>query len=112
MGAQRPILLLGYPHGDLAAMLRERAAGVVANEPEAIARCLREWIARKAQGIPNVDPAAMRGLGREAQYRRYETFLYRLLDQRPPRCDPPHRAIRTGIFASMMMWRVAPPKII
>jgi glycosyltransferase involved in cell wall biosynthesis len=112
IGAQRPILLLGYPHGDLAAMLRERAAGVVANEPEAIARCLREWIARKAQGIPNVDPAAMRGLGREAQYRRYETFLYRLLDQRPPRCDPPHRAIRTGIFASMMMWRVAPPKII
>lgn len=79
LGARRPILLLGYPDGDLAAMIRERRAGVVANDPAAIARQLRQWIAAKPAGIPPVDAKARIGMTREEQFRDYERFLTRIL---------------------------------
>jgi glycosyltransferase involved in cell wall biosynthesis len=79
LGARRPILSLGYEHGDLAAMIRERAAGLVANDPEVIAQQLRGWIAQKPAGIPPVAPQARAGLTRAEQYSRLEQFLTGIL---------------------------------
>jgi len=75
LGARRPILSLGYEHGDLAAMIRERAAGLVANDPEVIARQLRAWIAQKPAGIPPLAPQARAGMTRAEQYSKLEQFL-------------------------------------
>jgi glycosyltransferase involved in cell wall biosynthesis len=79
LGAGRPILLLGYEQGDLAAMIRDRAAGVVANDPEVIAGQLKQWIAQKNAGIAPVDPQARAGLTRAEQYRKFEQFLAEIL---------------------------------
>ncbi|HEY1301524.1 MAG TPA: glycosyltransferase [Stellaceae bacterium] len=79
LGAGRPILMLGYEKGDLAALIRKRRAGVVANDPAAIARQLRSWIAQRPAGIPPVDPAARAGLGRAQQFQEYERFLNEIL---------------------------------
>jgi hypothetical protein len=75
LGARRPILMIGYEHGDLAAMIRERAAGFVANDPVAIARQLRAWIAQKSFGIAAVAPQARAGMTRAEQYSKLEQFL-------------------------------------
>src|SRR5262249_1608592 len=82
LGARRPILMLGYEHGDLAAMIRERAAGVVANEPPAVAAQLRTWIGQKRGGIPPVDATARAGLTRAEQNRKLESFLVEILSDR------------------------------
>jgi glycosyl transferase family 4 len=79
LGARRPILLLGYEAGDLAAMVRERAAGVVATEPAAIAQQLKQWIAERPAGIAPVGPGARAGLTRVEQYRKFEQFLTEIL---------------------------------
>ena len=79
LGARRPILLLGYEEGDLAAMIRERRAGVVANDPAAIADQLRSWVAQKPTGIPSPDPQAWIGMTRDEQNQKYERFLKQLL---------------------------------
>jgi glycosyltransferase involved in cell wall biosynthesis len=63
LGAGRPILLIGFPDGDLAGHLRD-------------------WIALKPRGIAAVDPRARTGLTRNEQNRKYEWFLRGLL---PPR---------------------------
>ncbi len=83
LGARRPILLLGYEAGDLAAMIRERAAGVVATEPAAIAQQLKRWIAERPAGIAPVGPGARAGLTRVEQYRKFEQFLTEI-QQIPP----------------------------
>jgi hypothetical protein len=75
LGARRPILLLGYEHGDLAAMIRERAAGLVANDPAIIARQLRAWIAQRPSGIAPLAPEARAGMTRAEQYFKLEQFL-------------------------------------
>ena len=74
-GARRPILLLGYEHGEPAAMIRGRGAGCVANDPSAIASQLRRWIAQRPSGIPAVDPKAAEGLSRAEQFFKLERFL-------------------------------------
>jgi glycosyltransferase involved in cell wall biosynthesis len=79
LGAGRPILLIGFPDGDLAGMIRDRRAGIVANDPNAIARQLRDWIALKPRGLAAVDPQARVGLTRDEQNRKYERFLRGLL---------------------------------
>ena len=79
LGAGRPILLLGYERGDLAAMIRGRAAGVILNDPAVIARQLREWIAQKRTGIAPLDPKARTGLTRAEQYQKFERFLGEIL---------------------------------
>jgi glycosyltransferase involved in cell wall biosynthesis len=83
IGARRPILLLGYEGGDLAAMIRERRAGVVANDPEEISHWLRQWIALKPRGIPGPDQQACNGLTRDEQNRKYELFLSRTVVTEP-----------------------------
>ncbi len=75
LGARRPILFLGYEAGDLAATVRERGAGVVANDPAVIAGQLRRWIAQKLGGIPAPDARARAGMTRDEQFREYERFL-------------------------------------
>jgi glycosyltransferase involved in cell wall biosynthesis len=79
LGARRPILLLGYGEGDLAATIGERGAGIVANDPAAIADQLRLWVAQKPAGIPSPDPQARVGMTRDEQNQKYERFLKRLL---------------------------------
>lgn len=75
LGAGRPILMLGWEHGDLAAMIRTRKAGLVSNDPEVIAARLRRWIAERPAGIPPVDPQARKGATRGEQFRDLERFL-------------------------------------
>ena len=75
IGARRPILLLGYERGDLAAMIRERAAGIVANDPVVIAGQLRAWIAQRPAGIAPIAAQARAGMTRAEQYAVLERFL-------------------------------------
>ncbi|MBV8613480.1 MAG: glycosyltransferase [Acetobacteraceae bacterium] len=76
LGALRPILLLGYPKGELAGLIRERGAGVISNEPAIIAAQLVNWLARlSAGGIPALPETARAGLSRAEQFIHYEALL-------------------------------------
>jgi glycosyltransferase involved in cell wall biosynthesis len=75
LGARRPILMLGYEHGNLAEMVRGRKAGFVSNDPAKIAAQLREWIAQRPAGIPPPDPEAREGMMRAEQFAKLERFL-------------------------------------
>jgi hypothetical protein len=76
LGARRPILLLGYERGVLAGMIRERDAGLVSNDPAAIAAQLHEWIGQvRTGGVPALPEAASAGLSRAEQFAAYEAFL-------------------------------------
>jgi len=75
LAARRPILLLGYEHGFVAGMIRDRQAGCVGNAPEVIARQLSQWIDQLAAGIPPLPPEACASLDRTTQFARYEAFL-------------------------------------
>ncbi|HEX2150707.1 MAG TPA: glycosyltransferase family 4 protein [Stellaceae bacterium] len=79
LGARRPILLLGYEHGNLAQMIRERGAGVVANDPSIIAKQLRHWIGQRSAGIPAVPAVARDGMSRADQYHKLEQFLAQVI---------------------------------
>ncbi|MET9298917.1 glycosyltransferase [Micromonospora aurantiaca] len=75
--ARRPVLLLGFADGVAARLLRDRGAGVVANDPAAIAARLREWLAAKDRTgrVPAVPATALDGLFREDQLGRYLDIL-------------------------------------
>ncbi len=73
--AGRPILMIGYEDGNLAQMIRERGAGIVANDPPAIAEQLRRWIGQRAAGIPAVPATARDGMSRAEQCRVLGQFL-------------------------------------
>jgi glycosyltransferase involved in cell wall biosynthesis len=77
VGAHRPILLLGYPHGVAAQLIRERGLGVVATEAGEVEAALRAWIAEKAATgrIADTAPAAVDDLSRESQARVLEGVL-------------------------------------
>lgn len=75
IGARRPILMIGYERGNLAELIRERDAGLVANDPAVIAEALRRWIAQRSHGIPPVDPRARYGMTRAEQFAKLEQFL-------------------------------------
>lgn len=75
IGAGRPILLIGYEKGVLAQMIRERSAGIVANDPAVIAQHLSRWIQQRPSGIPPTDAAARAGLSRDEQFAKLEAFL-------------------------------------
>ncbi len=77
--AGRPILMIGYEHGNLAQMIRERGAGIVANDPQTIAEQLRRWIGQRAAGIPAVPAAAREGMSRAEQCRGLGQFLTQLV---------------------------------
>jgi len=79
IGARRPILLLGYEHGNLAQMIRERGAGLVANDPSVIAEQLRRWIGQRRAGIQAVPAAAREGMSRVDQFHKLEQFIDSLI---------------------------------
>jgi glycosyltransferase involved in cell wall biosynthesis len=77
LASLRPILGIGYEQGVPAAFIRERNAGVFANDPRVIADHLRRWAAEKAaHGVVHRLPVAVReGLTRDLQFARIEKFL-------------------------------------
>jgi hypothetical protein len=78
IGARRPILLIGYEHGNLADMIRERESGLVSNDPSVIAAQLRRWITQRPAGIMPIDAKAREGLTRAIQFAKLERFLVKL----------------------------------
>ncbi len=81
LGARRPILALGYPEGETARIIQERAAGLFSNDPEAIAEWLQALLEtkRKDGHIAPLPETARTGFSREAQFGRLEGFLDELL---------------------------------
>ena len=81
LGARRPILALGYPEGEMARIIQERAAGFFSNDPPAIAERLEAWRQekRKAGHIAPLPETVRAGFSREAQFGKLEGFLDDLL---------------------------------
>lgn len=80
IGARRPVLGIGYEGGVPARILREREAGVVLNDPGAIAERLTQWIEikRAQRAIPLLPENVRDGLSRPEQYAGLEKFLIEL----------------------------------
>lgn len=77
IASRRPTLALGPPDGVPAKILRERNAGVLVNEPDAIAARLESWLAEKqAKGmIPLLPLDSRAGLSRPEQFAKPEQFF-------------------------------------
>ena len=86
IGAGRPILCLGLEGGEAAEIVAGRGAGIVTNDPSAIAEQLARWQAlKRAHGwLPGPAPTARAGLSREEQFRVLESFVLQLADGRSP----------------------------
>lgn len=68
LDARRRILMLGYPGGVAARLLKERDVGVVANDPSEIAAVLQGWLELKRSGRLTTLPSdVLRGLTRADQ---------------------------------------------
>jgi hypothetical protein len=85
--ARRPILGIGYEDGVPARLMRERGAGRVLNDPDAIAAYLRELLAQKAENgeialLPESVPA---GLSRPEQYAGVEALFATVIAERAGR---------------------------
>ena len=80
LAARRPILGLGPLAGIPARLVRERGAGLFANDPEEIARQLRQWIEHKRRfgQIADLPPSVCAGLARDDQFAILEPFLCRV----------------------------------
>ena len=85
VAARRPVLGLGLVGGVPDRILRERNAGAIINEPEAIAARLAEWQDEKREkGILPLLPASVRdGLSRADQFAGVEKFLASIVAQKP-----------------------------
>jgi glycosyltransferase involved in cell wall biosynthesis len=87
IGARRPILSLGSPTGEAAAIVRDNGFGLVSNDPAEIAARLRAWLAEKRRHggrVPDLPGEAHLSFQREAQFRRVDQVLRRVLaGQRP-----------------------------
>ena len=78
----KPVLVIGAPPDSEAVQLvEEHHLGRAGNQPEEIAEHLEAWRAEKAARgvVSQPDGADKRDLTREAQAKRLETYLYRLL---------------------------------
>jgi glycosyltransferase involved in cell wall biosynthesis len=75
--ALRPILVLGWPHGVAADLIRSRGAGFVLNDPVAIADQLRTWLAEAASpgGIKPLPTSVTTGLTRDEQNGRFAEII-------------------------------------
>lgn len=73
----RPVLVLGLENGVPATIVRERKAGICANDPAEIATQLRAWLADKRElgRIPSLPPATRDGFSRTIQFERLERFF-------------------------------------
>ena len=77
LGARRPILTLGLEDGVAADLIRQCQAGVVASDPDIIARQLTQWLEIKARdgAVPMVSAEAARGMTRDDQFALLEPHL-------------------------------------
>ena len=76
LGARRPVLAIGFEGGVPAMLLQERGAGVLLNDPAAIAGQLRAWRAAKRAGSLALLPEAARAdLSRPEQFAKLTRFL-------------------------------------
>jgi glycosyltransferase involved in cell wall biosynthesis len=77
VGARRPILCLGYGQGDVPDIMRDRALGLVSEDPAAIATQLEAWLDQKRRHghIPPLPEAARHGLSRGDQFAALEEFM-------------------------------------
>jgi hypothetical protein len=77
VGSSRQVLAVGSSTGVAADLLRTRALGVAARDPQTIASALREWLAEKrASGrVAPPPPSAKAGLSRQEQFARVSTLL-------------------------------------
>lgn len=85
LGAGRPILLLGLHGGVPDGILRQRDAGVLANDPEAIAGHLTRWLELKDQNgaVPGIPPEARAGFERREQFEKLRLFLHEIAGDQP-----------------------------
>jgi glycosyltransferase involved in cell wall biosynthesis len=69
LGSGRPILMMGYPDGVAAQLIKERNAGQVVNAPGEVAEALSRWIEQKrsAGSIPGTGNQVVAGLTRRDQ---------------------------------------------
>ena len=81
IGSGRPILVVGGAQGVAADLIRSRALGVVASEPNAIAKVLSGWLGEKrATGRIAAPPhEAKAGLSREEQFCKVDDLLHELV---------------------------------
>jgi len=77
--ARRPILMLGWPHGVAADLIRSRGAGFVLNDPAAIADQLRSWLveATSSGGIRSLPSSVTKGLTRDEQNSKFARVIER-----------------------------------
>ena len=80
LGARRPILAIGYPSSAAAELIINRQAGVALNDPEKIARQLKQWLIQiqETGSIPDLPPTINEGLSRKEQARRLENFMMKI----------------------------------
>jgi len=82
LGARRPILALGFEDGEMARIVRQRKAGLFANDPKVIARQLRDWIETKqgAGHLSALPENITADYTRQEQYERLVPILCQLKD--------------------------------
>ena len=81
LGARRPILMLGFPEGVAADLVRCRDAGVIANDPDDIAVAVRRWLALKEETglVPLLPESVSAGLTRQEQSDRLHVLCVSLM---------------------------------
>jgi hypothetical protein len=83
LGARRPILGIALEDSVAAQIVRDRAAGLVTNDPAKIAKQIEAWIAEKrAGGIAPLPPAASEGLERAVQFEKVKDVLTRVASRK------------------------------
>ena len=87
LGSGRPILMLGYEHGAAADLIRERSAGVVANDPDDIAAAAAGWIEakRRTGTVPGTASDVVSGLTRRDQAAVLSDLLENIRSKQPRR---------------------------
>ena len=81
LGARRPILMLGFPEGVAADLVRSRDAGVIANDPDGIAVAVRQWLVLKEETgvVPLLPETVSAGLTRQEQSDRLRVLCVSLI---------------------------------
>ena len=80
IGARRPILGVGNPQSEAACMIAKREAGMIADDPEAIVRMLKNWaeLKRLHGSLPRLPDTVASGLTRAEQFEPIQKLLLEL----------------------------------
>lgn len=81
LGVRRPILMLGFPGSVAADLIRNRDAGVIANDPDDIAAAVRRWLVLKQETgvVPLLPETVSAGLTRQEQSERLRLLCESLI---------------------------------